>query len=74
LGGLTIGWDLAVPIFGGVLLGHFLDQWLGTRYTFTLALLGLGVMTGYFNLSRLIQRLNQEDQERNKARSEKEKV
>ncbi len=64
LGVLSIGWDLALPIVGGVLLGHFLDQWLGSGYTFTLGLLVLGVMIGYFNLSRLIHRLNQQDKKR----------
>ena len=78
LGVLSIGWDLALPIVGGVLLGHFLDQWLGTGYTFTLGLLVLGVMIGYFNLSRLIHRLNQQDQKRkelkNRAKEEQDKV
>lgn len=74
LGMLTIGWDLAVPIFGGVLLGHFLDQRLSTRSTFTLGLLALGVVVSFFNLSRLIRRLNQQDQERDKAEGEQEKV
>lgn len=78
LGVLSIGWDLALPIVGGVLLGHFLDQWLGTGYTFTLGLLVLGVMIGYFNLSRLIHRLNQQDKKRkelnNKAEEEQDRV
>lgn len=73
-GVLSIGWDLAVPIFGGVLSGHFLDQWLSTRYTFTLGLLMLGVVIGYFNLSRLIRRLDQQDQQRKSEKQEKEEV
>ena len=72
MGVLTIGWDLAVPIVGGVLLGHFLDQWLGTGYTFTLGLLVLGVMIAYFNLSRLIRRLDQQDQQRKREKQEKQ--
>ncbi len=76
LGVLSIGWDLALPIVGGVLLGHFLDKWLGTGYTFTLGLLVLGVIIGYFNLSRLIHRLNQQDQKwkelKNRAEEEKD--
>jgi len=54
---MSLGWDLAVPIFGGVLLGHFLDRWLGTGYVFTLGLLMLGVATGYYNVARFIQRV-----------------
>jgi len=67
---LTIGWDLAVPIVGGVLLGHFLDQRLGAEYMFTLGLLALGVVIGYFNLSRLIWRLDQQDQQRRQEKEE----
>ena len=70
IGALTIGWDLALPIVGGVLVGHFLDQWLGTGYTFTLGLLVLGVMIGYYNLSRLIRRLNRQDQERKREKEQ----
>jgi len=71
---LAIGWDLAVPIFGGVLSGHFLDQRLGTRYTFTLGLLVLGVVIGYFNLSRLILRLDQQDQQQKQEKQGREEV
>lgn len=66
-GVLTIGWDLAIPIVGGVLLGHFLDAGLGTSYTFTLGLLILGVITAYYNLSRVIQRLNRQDRDHAQA-------
>jgi F0F1-type ATP synthase assembly protein I len=53
----SLGWDLAVPIFGGVLLGHGLDRWLETGYVFTLGLLLLGVATGFYNVFRAVQRL-----------------
>jgi F0F1-type ATP synthase assembly protein I len=53
---MSLGWDLAVPIFGGVLLGHLLDRWLGTRYIFTLGLLVAGIGTGYYNVARFIRR------------------
>ncbi len=72
IGVLTIGWDLALPIVGGVLIGHFLDQWLGTVYTFTLGLLVLGVIIGYYNLSRLIRRLDREDRERKREKQRKQ--
>jgi len=42
----SIGWLLAIPIAGGVLLGHYVDAWLGTGTRWTLALLGLGVVVG----------------------------
>ncbi len=61
---ISAGWDLAIPIFGGVLLGYYLDRWLGTGHVFTLGLLVLGVGIGYYNLARLIRRLDQQDAER----------
>lgn len=61
---VSAGWDLALPIFGGVLLGYYLDRWLGTGHIFTLGLLVLGVGIGYYNLMRLIRRLERRDAER----------
>ncbi len=69
---LTLGWDLAIPIFAGVLIGQLLDRWLGTRHIFTLGLLVLGIMIAYYNLGRVIHRLAAHDRRR-KERSEKEK-
>ncbi len=54
----TLGWDLAIPIFGGVLIGYFLDQWLATGHIFTLGLLSAGIFTGYYNIWRTIRRLD----------------
>lgn len=59
---LTLGWDLALPIFGGVLAGYWLDRWLGTGHVFTLGLLVLGVAIGYYNVARFIRRLEQHKQ------------
>jgi len=64
----SLGWDLALPIFGGVLLGHLLDRRLGTRYAFTLGLLALGIGTGFYNVARSIQRV--EARERRRASRE----
>ena len=61
---LSLGWDLAVPIFGGVLLGHFLDRLLGTRPTFTIGLLVMGIAIGYYNIARFIQRFEKREKER----------
>lgn len=72
LGVLTIGWDLAIPIFAGVLIGHALDSWLETTYLFTLGLLTMGVLIAYYNLSRLIHRLNVQDRERKRDKKERE--
>lgn len=66
---VSLGWDLALPIFAGVLAGYWLDRWLGTGHIFTLGLLVLGVGIGYYNVARFIQRLNRRDDE---ARQQKE--
>ena len=59
---LTIGWDLALPIFGGVLIGHHLDHRLASRYTFTIGLLALGLGVGVYNVARTLQRQLRGDQ------------
>ena len=54
--GLTaLGWEIALPIFGGVILGHYLDRLLNTTYMFTLSLLGLGIFIGYYNIFKRIE-------------------
>ena len=64
LAATSLGWDLALPIFGGVLLGHLLDRRLGTGYVFTLGLLVLGIFTGFYNVARAIRREIARDQRR----------
>jgi predicted F0F1-ATPase subunit len=52
---ISLGWEIAIPIFGGVILGYYLDRWLQTNYVFTLTLLGFGIVTGYYNLYKRIE-------------------
>lgn len=47
---MTLAWNLAFPIVGGVLLGRYLDDRLGQDYTWTLSLLVLGVLVAFSNL------------------------
>lgn len=54
---MALGWELAVPIFGGVLLGHYLDGLWDTGYTFTLGLLMAGVFIGFYNIWRFGQQV-----------------
>jgi F0F1-type ATP synthase assembly protein I len=51
----TLGWELALPIFGGALLGYHLDKSLNTNHLLTLILLFTGIFMGYYNLIKLIE-------------------
>jgi predicted F0F1-ATPase subunit len=51
----ALGWELAVPIFGGLLIGYKLDQIFNTRYILTLMLLLLGIAVGYYSLYKYIE-------------------
>ncbi len=67
---MSLGWELAAPIFVGVLAGHFLDQWLNTGYIFTVALLFWGVFGGFYNLWRFELSLQARDRRRREERLE----
>jgi ATP synthase protein I len=54
---MSLGWELAIPIFLGVLLGYHADRWLGTKPFLTLGLLLLGAATGIYNVIRFALRL-----------------
>jgi predicted F0F1-ATPase subunit len=45
-----LGWNLMVPIVGGVLLGRYLDDKFGNEFTWTLSLLLGGVAVAFNNL------------------------
>jgi len=66
----SLGWDLALPIFLGVLLGHLLDRRLGTGYVFTLSLLLLGIFTGFYNVARSVQRIEARERQRSAREGE----
>ena len=74
LAATSLGWDLALPIFGGALLGHFLDRWLHTGYVFTMGLLVLGIVTGFYNVARTIRRVIERDRQRAAQQSEENGV
>lgn len=51
----SIGWELALPIFGGLLIGYYIDRRLATGFIFTLILLIIGVLIGYYSLYKYIE-------------------
>lgn len=56
-----LGFSIAIPIGGGVLLGSFIDKQTGTAPLFTLLLLLLGVIFGMFNLYNIVQQTTKKD-------------
>lgn len=54
----SIGWEIALPIAGGALLGQLVDRALSTTVIFTLVFLFLGVASGAYNLIRHVQRIS----------------
>jgi predicted F0F1-ATPase subunit len=50
----SIGWSTVLPIAGGVLLGHFLDQRTGSKYVWTIGLLVAGIMVAFYNLYHMM--------------------
>jgi len=53
--GLRAGAELITSIAAGGLIGYGLDQWLSTKPIFLIAMLVLGVITGFVNVWRTTQ-------------------
>jgi len=51
----SMGWEMALPIFSGTVIGFQIDRHSDTNNFFTLSLLFLGIITGYINLYRHIE-------------------
>lgn len=49
----TLSWDLVIPIVGGVLLGTYIDNRVGSEIRWTLSLLVLGIIIAFGNLYNL---------------------
>ena len=73
----TIGWEIAIPIVGGPLLGFFLDRQFGTSPRWTLILLGVGVLSAVAAVVRYVRYelyvMNKEVDEQRAAELEKMK-
>ena len=73
----TIGWEIAIPIVGGPLLGFFLDRQFGTAPRWTLILLGVGVLSAVAAVIRYVRYelyvMNREVDEKRAAELEKMK-
>lgn len=50
----SIGWEIALPIVGGTVIGYLIDQRYQTGVTFTLGLLFFGLVISIMSLIRFI--------------------
>jgi len=73
----TIGWEIAIPIVGGPLLGFFLDRQFGTSPRWTMILLGVGVLSAIAAVIRYVKYelyvMHKEENEKRTAELEKMK-
>ena len=73
----TIGWEIAIPIVGGAVLGFFIDRQLTTTPRWTLVLLGVGVLSAIAAVIRYVRyelyMMNKEVDEKRAAELEKMK-
>ena len=51
----SLGWELVVPIFAGVLIGYQLDQHFNVKFVFSMVFLLSGIGVGYYNLYKTIE-------------------
>ena len=61
LGILRIGWIAIGAIVGGFVLGYLLDRWLDTWPAFTILLLLLGTVGGFYKAYREIMKLTEDN-------------
>ena len=52
---MSLGWELALPIFAGALIGYLIDRQINTRYYFSIGLLIFGIGIGYYNIYKYIE-------------------
>jgi len=75
---ITIGWEIAIPIVGGPLLGFFLDRRLNTSPRWTLILLGVGVLSAIAAVIRYVKYefyvMNKEENEKEPLSSKNERI
>lgn len=61
LSAINLGWEMALPIFLGVLLGNHLDKITESKYNLTISLLVGGIFISYYNILRYIKKFDQDD-------------
>ncbi len=57
----SVGTVISSSIIGGILLGYFLDRWLGTEPWLIVTGVILGTVAAFWNLYRIALRLGSKD-------------
>jgi F0F1-type ATP synthase assembly protein I len=70
----TLAWNLVIPIVGGVMLGHYLDNRNDSGVTWSLSLLVLGVLIALSNLYNLYIEQGQKKLDKKQNTNEDEKA
>ena len=70
----TLAWNLVIPIVGGVILGHYLDNRNNSGVTWTLSLLVLGVIIAFSNLYNLYIEQGKKKLSQSKPKTEDEEA
>jgi F0F1-type ATP synthase assembly protein I len=65
---IPLGWELAVPIAAGAVLGHRLDSRYQSTPVWTFLLLLLGAAAGFYNVLTLIRRAGQRDRHKSDSK------
>lgn len=58
---LNIGFSLAMPIVGGILLGVYLDRRCGTGFLFLIVMCIVGATGGFWSTYRVLERWTSRD-------------
>ncbi len=69
----SIGWEIALPIVAGPVIGYFIDKRAGSGVLYTLILLGVGLLIAVWNILRFIMyefSLIRNQQEENKDKDD----
>ena len=61
--GMRLSADFISPMIVGIFLGFWLDRWSATTPLFLLIFFFLGILAGFWNLYRMAQRLEKQNDE-----------
>jgi len=57
---INLGWEMALPVFLGVMLGNYLDTLTNSKYHLSISFLVAGIFVSYLNLARMIKKISKD--------------